>query len=423
MQAVKMKFEPLKDAQDIPLDKIDVSNPELYRTDTWRPYFARLRNEDPVHFCEHSPYGPFWSITKYHDLIAVDSDWRTFSSDDSWGGVQLEELTKKNARPVFTRMDPPRHTVQRKAAQPAFQPSRLAELEPLIRERTQYVLDALPIDEEFDWVERVSVNLTSMLLATLFDYPLEERDRLIRWSNIFVAHVDAPNSPIRSEEERYAEVLKFGEHINAIWEERAKAPPRGDLISMLAHADGTKDMPFIDRVGIMVLMLAAGNDTTRNSMSGGLWAISQAPGEWVKLRERPDLASNAGPEMIRHHTPVCYFRRTATRDVEFSGKLIRQGSRVVMWYISGNRDETEIADADRFIVDRERPRQHLSFGFGIHRCLGNRLAELQLRILWEEILRRDLRIDVIGKPTYAYSNFIHGVEKLQAVVTQRKAAS
>jgi cytochrome P450 len=206
--------------------------------------------------------------------------------------------------------------------------------------------------------------------------------------------------------------MEFTEHLNAMWEERAKLPPSFDLISMFAHSDVMSRQTMRERMGTLILFLVGGNDTTRNSMSGGLWAFSQFPGEMRKLRENPALIPAAVSEIIRWQTPVIHMRRTATEDVEFSGKPIRKGDKIVVWYLSGNRDGDAIDRPNDFIVDRARPREHLSFGFGIHRCLGNRRAELQLRILWEEILNRGFEIEVLGEPVYAYSNFLRGIRTL-----------
>lgn len=421
MAGKRFDFGPLVDPDTAQLEEIDVSNPRLYADDIWGPYFARLRRDAPVHYCAKSPYGPYWSITKYDDIVRVDSDHETFSSDDAWGGVQLEELTKKNPRPVFIRMDPPRHGEQRRVVQPALNPNSLALMAPLVRERTVNALRELPLNEEFDWVERVSVNLTSLMLATLFDYPVEDRFKLIRWSNIAVAHVDDPKPLIHSEEERYQALMEFGAHMDFYWRQRATEPVRnGDLISLLAHGETTRDFDAAERMGVMLLLLGGGNDTTRNSMSGGAWALHKNPDQWRKLRDNPDLVKSAVPEIIRYHTPVPYQRRTATRDVEIRGQTIKKGSRVAMWYISGNRDPDAIENPDAFIVDRPRSRQHLAFGFGIHRCLGNRLAELQLAVLWEEVIRRGLEIEVTRPPEYSYNNFNHGIQSMPVRV--RKVA-
>ena len=251
-----------------------------------------------------------------------------------------------------------------------------------------------------------------MMLATLFDYPIEERRALIRWSEIAICDINAPDAPVRTEEERFAELVKFAEHMNELWEERAKQPPAFDIISILAHSDRMNRMPLRERMGILILFLVGGNDTTRNSMSGGVWGLSRYPEEFAKVRMNRDLIPGLIPEIVRWQTPVIHMRRTATEDAEIGGKPIKKGDKVVIWYISGNRDDEVIDEPNRLIADRPRPREHTAFGFGIHRCLGNRLAELQLRILWEEILNRDLKIEVVDKPVYAYSNFLRSIREL-----------
>lgn len=407
-----VNIDPREDAYSKPLDKFDVSDPQLYFTDTWYPYFERLRREDPVHYTPESPYGPYWAVTKYKDIMKVEVNHRVFSSSDDVGGIRIDDPPKGLERPSFIRMDPPEHDDQRKVVSPTVNPMNLAKMEGLIRERTASVLDELPHDEEFNWVDRVSIELTSRMLATLFDYPLDDRRELIRWSEVAICDINAPDALVRSEEERFAELLKFTEHMNVLWEERAKRPPEFDIISILAHSDLTNKMSLRERMGILILFLVGGNDTTRNSMSGGVWGLSQYPDELRKVRDNPALIPGLVSEIIRWQTPVIHMRRTALEDAEIGGKPIKKGDKVVIWYISGNRDEEAIENPNALIADRPRPREHLSFGFGIHRCLGNRLAELQLRILWEEILNRDLKIEVLGKPAYAYSNFLRSIKSL-----------
>jgi cytochrome P450 len=405
-------FDHGSHAASLPLDKIDVSDPQLYYDDVWYPYFERLRRDDPIHYVADSPYGPYWSITRYKDIVQLEVNHKAFSSSWELGGIRIENIPTGYERPSFILLDPPDHDEQRLVVSPTVNPINLAKMDGLIRERTNQVLDALPRDEEFNWVDRVSIELTSMMLATLFDYPVEDRRKLVYWSEVVITDVNAPDALVRSEAERFDIQLKFTEHMNELWDERAKRPPTFDIISILAHSDRMNRMSIRERMGILVLFLVGGNDTTRNSMSGGLWGLSRFPDELAKLRQNPELVPSAVPEIIRWQTPVIHMRRTALEDVEFGGKHIRKGDKVVVWYISGNRDDTAIERPDEFIVDRRRPREHLSFGFGIHRCLGNRLAELQLRILWEEILRRDLTIEVLGKPVYAYSNFLRGIKAL-----------
>jgi cytochrome P450 len=394
---------------DMPLDAIDVSDPRLYQDDIWHPYFARLRREDPVHYCRESRYGPYWSVTKYRDIMQVEVNHRIYSSQ---GAIAILDPVEGLERQMFIAMDPPKHDEQRGVVSPAVGPGNLANMEALIRERTARVLDGLPRKETFDWVDRVSIELTGMMLATLFDYPIEDRRQLTYWSDVAIANVEAPDAPVHSEEEKFAELSRMTEVLGGLYSERAQLPPKFDLLSMLAHGQATRGMPFRELMGNLTLLIVGGNDTTRNSMTGGLMALAEHPGEYAKLRADPGLIESMVPEIIRYVTPVIHMRRTAKADAELGGKRIRQGDKVVMWYVSGNRDPEAIADPDKFIIDRPRPRQHLSFGFGIHRCVGNRLAELQLKILWEEILKRYPVIEVVGPVQRVYSNFIHGIRSL-----------
>lgn len=394
------------------LASMDVSDPLLYQNDTWRPLFAQLRREDPVHYCDASPFGPYWSVTRYDDIFAVELDHENFSSASELGGIQIADQPKGQERPNFIRMDPPGHTAHRRAVAPIVAPSNLVNLEALIRERTAEVLDALPRGETFDWVERVSIELTNMMLATLFDFPWEDRDKLTWWSDVAIANVASPDAVVHSEAERTAELVKMGEYFRKLWDVRISAPPSFDLVSMLAHSQATRNLDAREFIGTIGLLIVGGNDTTRNSMTGGLMALVENPGEFEKVRTRRELVPSLVSEIIRWQTPVLHMRRTARCDVELCGRRIARGNKVVMWYISGNYDEDKIERAGEFIVDRVKPRQHLAFGAGIHRCVGDRLAEQQLRILWEEILQRDLRFEIMGPPTRLYSNFIRGIRAL-----------
>jgi cytochrome P450 len=398
-------------AWSLPLDAIDPADAQFFVDDTVGHYFERLRRDDPVHHAVNPVFGPYWSVTRYEDIMKVDTNHALFSSDWTRGGITLMDAPEGQRLPMFIAMDPPKHDEQRKAVSPIVAPPNLALMETLIRERTGRVLDELPRGETFNWVERVSVELTTLMLATLFDFPLEDRHLLTWWSDVATMN-KAVNPDALEPAERMAELGKMLEYFTRLWNQRVNAPPAGDLISMLAHGPATRNMDAHEFMGNLILLIVGGNDTTRNSMTGGLLALHEHPDQFAKLRANPGLVESLVPEIIRWQTPLAHMRRTAVQDTELGGKLIRRGDKVAMWYLSGNRDERSIDEPHRFIIDRKRPRQHLSFGFGIHRCVGNRLAEMQLRILWEEILTRFPVIEVMGPPQRVRSVFVRGFSAL-----------
>jgi cytochrome P450 len=412
--AIDYKALAHRDPWSMPLEEIDVSNPYLYSEDTWQGFFARLRKEDPVHFVNSPMYGPYWSVTRYRDIMQVDTSHTIFSSDASMGGIALKDVPLEFRKESFIAMDPPRHDDQRKIVSPIVAPPNLAKMSTTIRERAIRILEDLPRGDVFDWVDRVSVELTTQMLSTLFDFPFEDRRTLTFWSNVATVNTRA-GTEIDSEAKRDAVLQQMVAYFTDVWKIRRNEPPKPDLISMLAHGPATRDLPSrpAEFMGNLLLLIVGGNDTTRNSISGGLWALNKFPGEYAKLRANPDLIAKMVPEIIRYQSPVVHMRRTALQDSELNGKLIRKGEKVAMWYISGNRDAEEIENPDEFIIDRARPRQHLSFGFGIHRCVGNRLAEMQLTILWEEILKRFPMIEVVEEPKRSYSNLIHGITEMK----------
>jgi cytochrome P450 len=412
------------EAYSTPLDQIDVSLGDRFVNNTIWPFFERLRAEDPVHYTPASEFGPYWSVTKFDDIIAIETNHQVFSSDKN---ISIGDNTNNDAGdefelPMFIAMDPPKHDEQRKTIAPIVSSENLRNMEPLIRERASKILDELPIGEPFDWVQRVSVELTTQMLATLFDFPFEERSKLTYWSDL----ITNPNTPSKTDpgadmawDEMKAELLACAAYFKNLWDARATEPPKSDLISMLAHGEATKDMPLFEFLGNILLLIVGGNDTTRNTLSGGLLALNENPDQYDKLRADPSLIDSMVPEMIRYQSPVAHMRRTAKEDFEFQGKLIKQGEQVVMWYVSGNRDETAIPNPNAFIIDRERPRHHAAFGFGIHRCVGMRLAEMQLRVVWEEIMKRHPKIDVVGEPVRLKSCFLRAIRSMQVQIPAR----
>ena len=413
----------IPDAYSVPLDKIHPAEPALFKNNVMWSYFERLRKEDPVHYCKRpfdlgmgefldEEIGPYWSITKYNDIMEVDTNHKIFSSEPA---ITLFDPREEFTTPMFIAMDPPKHDIQRKAVNPVVAPSNLKNMEGLIRERTQNVLDSLPKNESFDWVKSVSIELTTQMLATLFDFPFEDRYKLTRWSDVATARPG--DGVIETDEQRYSELYECLEYFTKLWNERVNSEPKTDLISMLAHNPLTRNMEPMEYLGNLILLIVGGNDTTRNSMTGGIVALNENPDQYDKLRNNHDLIYSMVPEIIRWQTPLAYMRRTALEDTEIRGKKIKKGDKVVMWYVSGNRDEEVIDNPNAFIIDRERPRTHLSFGFGIHRCVGNRLADMQLEILWEEIMKRFNNIEVFAEPERVNSSFVKGYLSLPVKIT------
>jgi len=418
------------EAWSLPLAELDPARTDRFQADTIWPVFERLRREDPVHYTAESDFGPYWSITRWDDIMAVDTNHADFSSAEGIGlanrkAMEAQEAAlramgrepRRGGGAGFITMDEPDHGVHRKAVTPTVAPGNIAKMSPLVRERAGAILDSLPIGQPFDWVDLVSKELTAMTLATLFDFPFEDRRKLTYWSDMFMNQPG--HGPVKSWEHKAQATMECFTAFEELWNGRVEGEPNIDLISMLIHHPETRAMSREQYQGTVVLLIVGGNDTTRNTISGSVYWLNKNPDQYAKLRANPALVTPMVSETIRYQTPLAHMSRVATRDVELGGKTIRKGDRVVMWYISGNRDESVIDDPNAYVIDRERPRHHMSFGFGVHRCVGNRVAEMQLTIIWEEILKRFPVIEVVGEPVRSWSSFVHGYESMQVVIPTR----
>ncbi len=391
------------------VDPLDVTRPELYRDDSWHEPFARLRAEAPVYRCENSAFGPYWSISTYKPIVEVESLPELYSSQA--GGITVADLMPEDIKmPMFIAMDRPKHTGQRRTVAPAFTPSEMQRMRGDIQRRTAELLDALPVGETFDWVDAVSIELTTQMLALLFDFPWEERRKLTHWSD-WAGDIEIAKDPVKKEERR-AILFECASQFGALWNSKVGKDPTPDLISMMIHSDAMAQMDQMEFLGNLILLIVGGNDTTRNSMSAYAWALHQFPDERAKLEADPTLIPNATQEIIRWQTPLAHMRRTATRDTQLMGQKIAEGDKLVLWYLSANRDASVFDDPDAIRVDRDNARRHLAFGHGIHRCVGARLAELQIGVLMEEMGKRRLRANVVGEPERVAACFVHGYKKL-----------
>ncbi|MBC2776752.1 cytochrome P450 [Parasphingopyxis marina] len=391
----------------------DVSRPEIYTEDRWQPIFKEMREKAPINKVTGSSFGDYWNVTTYTPIQHVEALPDIYSSadgitilDDSDFSPEGEEIIL----PMFIAMDRPQHTDQRRVVAPAFTPAEMTRMADDIRRRTGETLDSLPRGEAFDWVDLVSIELTTGMLAILFDFPWEDRRLLTYWSD-WAGDVELSHNP-ETREERLKILFEMGAYFQNLWDERVKKDEAPDLISRMIHSEAMRDMDQFTYMGNLILLIVGGNDTTRNSMSGFAYGLDKFADERAKLEGNPDLIPNAVQELIRWQTPLAHMRRTATQDHELFGHQISEGDKLLLWYISGNRDETKFERPDDIILDRDKAGRHLAFGYGIHRCVGARLAELQLRILLEEMAERRLRVNVVEEPERVAACFVHGYRKM-----------
>ena len=401
-----------------PLTPVDLSQDALYVDDCWREPFARLRQTAPLSWRADSPFGPYWSAVT-HDLIQrIELDVAVWSSASTAGGITIADRPIGEEFPSFISQDPPIHTAQRKVIAPAFSPSQMLKLDAAVTARTRTLLDSLPVGQTFDWVERVSIPQTLGMLCILFDMPFEEWPDLKRWSD-WASGVSADNL---NADYRAQFHLQMGEMLNRFDREladRRARPPSDDLLSRMVHSEALGHLETMERIANIGLLLVGGNDTTRNSLSALVEVLARYPAELDRLHAQPALISNAAQEVIRWQSPVTHMRRTALTDTVLAGQAIRKGEKVVLWYISANRDEAVFADAERFDVGRDNARRHLSFGHGIHRCVGARLAESQITSLIAELVRRNIRIVPQGAPSRLASPFLHGFTAMPVKIMPR----
>lgn len=410
-------------ALPIHTEKWDVSRSDIYYEDRWQPVFRDMRAAGDLHKVEDSPFGPYWNVVSHRAIQHIEALPDLYSSAegitilDKLSDEQLAELDRERFElPMFIAMDRPKHTGQRRTVAPKFTPSNMADMDTEIRQRTGELLDSLPRGEVFDWVDTVSIELTTGMLALLFDFPWEDRRLLTFWSDWAG---DTEIGLIRDLDiQRQGIIREMGAYFTKLWMERAQSEPAPDLISMMIHSPAMNQMSPEEYMGNLILLIVGGNDTTRNTMSGIIHAFDKFPDQRKLFEEDPSLIPNAVQECIRYQTPLAHMRRQATEDSELFGHTVKAGEKLILWYISANRDDAVFDNPDKLDITRENARRHLAFGYGIHRCVGARLAELQLKVLLEEMHKRRMRVHVAGDVERVRANFVHGFRKLEVEITE-----
>ena len=389
---------------------IDLADPLTFAEGVPHDQFRALREEDPVFWHREVDSPGFWAVTKYEDVAKVSRDHRTFSSarcavflfdppPEDLGNMQL----------MMLNMDPPKHTKLRSLVNRGFTPHQIGKLEPHVRDICNRIIDRVARRGRCDFVADVAAELPLQVIAEMMGVPLEERQMVFDWSNRLIGF-DDPELATSPEDGKLAAAEMYA-YSNRLAAERRKNP-KDDLVTVLMNAEVEGEKLTELEFDLFFLLLAvAGNETTRNLISGGMLALIEHPDERARLLRDRSLLPSAVEEMLRWVSPVMHFRRTATHDFELRGKKIREGDKVILWYISANRDEEVFADADRFDVARPA-NDHLAFGLGAHFCLGNNLARLEIRVMFEELLRRLPDLEPDGDVRRLQSAFINGVKEM-----------
>lgn len=412
-------------------NSVSLADLDLFQKGSPWHIFDDLRLNDPVHWDEEpAPNHGFWSLTRYHDVVKVLRDTETFSSEK--GAVSLEELDEEQleARKSMIETDGIRHRALRKLMQDSFTPKAVAGYETFLRGLTARTLDAAFVKKKFDFVQEVAADFPIRVLARLMDVPETDIGKLIKWGNRMVGNTDPEHADVlldspESEEYRLLpfrspaalEVWAYGDELAS----QRKNGAGKDIVSTLINSKPIDNLPLSTRDfhAYFLLLVVAGNETTRHTISHSMNYLMQNPDQMALLQERPELIEWGVEEMLRLASPVYHFRRTATKDVELRGKMIRKGQKVVTWFAAGNRDPEVFADPYKMDVTRN-PNEHMTFGRGgPHLCLGNALARLEIRIMFEELLPRISSMKSVGDIEPLRSNFINGIKRFPVEVTTR----
>jgi cholest-4-en-3-one 26-monooxygenase len=402
------------------LSDIDLLDRDIFTKGVPHDWFTYLRNNAPV-YKHPEPDGPgFWVFSKHEDVINVGRNAKVFSSAADRGGVVgLEELPAEQREQIENNatfvgrmmlyMDPPDHTRYRNTVYPTFRPRVINALEDHIRERTDHILDSAVAKGECDFVVDIAAELPLQAIAELLGVPMEDRHKIFDWSNRMVGSED-PEYAVEQErvQEAQAEMFMYSQQLAA----DRRSNPQKDIITTLLNAevDGHR-LDELDFNLFFLLLAVAGNETTRNAISHGMAALLDHPEQYAELVEAPSLIHTTTEEILRWASPVMYFRRNVTEDIEIRGQQIKAGDKVSLWYISANRDEDVFEDPFRFDIHRH-PNDHIAFGGGPHFCLGNALARLEINVLFEELTKRVTRIESLGDLSRLRSNFIAGIKHL-----------